>query len=255
MSVFNLFELFLIVIVYVLSVAQSNEIPTYKCKHESNGFCYFNSINLTTGNPNFLPTSDRNPVTKVDLGGWSQFGSRLEVLTNDICNAFPEIEVLYGNSVSLTAINHNALEKCRRLTEISLSDNKLTHFPYDICAGKTNLTTIWLYSNNLMDLDVTKMMKSCVNLNIIYLNDNDIACSKMYKIISLFKTQNVSVMAAQDTKVRDYDMGGIAGVSCIPDENWIEGNKEENNNAVKNFDKILFTYLFLVLFVLEKLIY
>lgn len=240
----NFFKLSLmILLVYVLKTVQSNEIPTYKCEHASNGFCYFYNINVTAKDPNFLPTSDQKPVTKVDLGGWHQFGSKVEVLSDDICNVFPELEVLYANSVSLTSINIGALENCNRLTEISFSENKLTHFPFEALAEKKNLTTLWLYSNNFVELDAQKVIKSCIHLTTIYLNDNDISCSKMEKIISIFKLNNVTVATAQDTKVRDYDMASIAGVSCVPDKQWIGGN----NSAVNNLNKIWPTYLLLSL--------
>lgn len=237
MTVSNLFELSLltIVLLFVLKSVQSTETPTYKCEHASNGFCYFYNINAT----NFLFTSDRTPVKKIDLGGWHQFGSRVEVLIDNICDAFPELEVLYSNSVSLTSIKDGALDKCDRLTEISLSDNKLTHFPYDALSRKKNLTTVWLYSNNLVDLDIRRVMESCVNIRTIYLNDNDISCSKLKKIISGFRSNNVTVGTAQDTKVREYDMGSIAGVSCIPDEQWMG----EHNGAANYFNQILTTYL------------
>lgn len=220
--------------------------PTYTCEHESNGFCYFYNLNVTQKEPHFIPTSDRRPVTKVDLGGWYQFGSMVKILTSDICDTFPEIEVFYANSVSLTKINTDALNKCTKLVELSISQNNLTDFPYEILSEKGNLRILWAYSNNFVDLDPQKIMQQLANLTTIYLNDNDISCSKMKKIISTFKARNVSVLSAQDTKIRNYDKESVVGVSCVPDS--INGNSKANIYRTTQF----ILYLPLIIYYLHE---
>lgn len=202
--------------------------PEFKCIHTINGFCNFHKINLTKSEPHFQPTSDRLPVTKVNMGGWDNSGSHMNIFTNSTCNTFPALRVIHAYSLGLESIQENAFSNCLQLQELSLSKNKFNEYPFEEIGVLDNLKVLWINSNEIRELSPTKLLQYYPNLKRIHLNDNDINCKQLKQIIRKLKEHKIDFTTAENVRRRTYDLALVDGNTCVPNELW---DKLEYGNA------------------------
>ena len=104
-----------------------------KCTLDSDGVCQFENVHTTEKDQYFEPTAD-NPeqVTEVKFRN-----STLAVFTNELCEAFPNLEVIHATILGINRITENAFENCKNLTEAWFEGNKIKELPDDLI--KNNL--------------------------------------------------------------------------------------------------------------------
>lgn len=144
--------------------------PTYQCKEELWRFlCILSNINQTSAQKHFkvIPHRDVSQITSVEF-----INSKMEVLTANICDALPNLQVLnLLPNLGLTSIDENAFSKCTKLGAVDLRGNSLTTLPSGVFDSNVDLQVVWLQNNKLTEID-GNLFKHNPNLGRIYLNNN-----------------------------------------------------------------------------------
>lgn len=99
-------------IFFVIFAQYCTAKTTNKCSLNSTGGCIFKDIKTTEHQPLFHPTAE-NPL-EVKIVEFQD--SSIAVLTNEICEAFPNLDTLKVKSVGLKNIEDDALKQCSKLT-------------------------------------------------------------------------------------------------------------------------------------------
>lgn len=121
-------------------------IEVYRCDDRSSSTCTLSNVIFDDQDSGrFLPKSN-NPqgVTKVKI-----VSSKIPTLISDICETFPNLEILEINGVSMEVIKTGALDGCTKLKEIYLQDNKLKNLEKNTFKQNKFLTKIILNNNDL----------------------------------------------------------------------------------------------------------
>lgn len=121
-------------------------------RHTTGFLCVFAGLNLTITNRNFIPESDIpiENVTEINLGGVQ--GSRIEILTSDVCTKFPNLIFYYAYSLEMTGIEEIAFNNCTVLETLYLDNNNLTSLSPDLFMRNPNLVWLDLSNNRLVSL-------------------------------------------------------------------------------------------------------
>lgn len=250
---------------------------TTRCSLNSTGGCIFKNIKTTVDQPLFYPTAE-NPL---EVNALKFVDSSIEVLTNEICRAFPNLDSLTATSVDLKRIDDVALKQCSKLTFVSFFNNFLESIPTDFFKYNPHLTSfifqknllkkfeptilidlpkltgfslsenyindlsfdefpylyklekLYLYRNELNDLNVFKMAKKFPNLKEIYLDDNPFDCGKLGIILTALKQLNITIkFLGAKKRTRRYVLSLIENVDCYLQilEDVEEKNKVEEFN-------------------------
>lgn len=156
---------------YFLMIQKTFEqIPNYQCTkgyHET--WCYLSNVNQTSSMKHFKVISHRRDVSEVDRVDF--LGSKIQILTEEVCEALPYVQVFYADSLNLTSVDDNAFKKCLKLTHVLLQGNSLTNLPSGVFDFNIELSYVRLDDNKLTEIDES-IFKNNPNLRIIYLNNN-----------------------------------------------------------------------------------
>lgn len=123
---------------------------------------------------------------------------------------------LQGNQLDETCLK--AMSSLNEVTYIDLAKNNLTSFPVEDIKLLSQLQRVLLSSNQLADLDTTKMIQYFPVLNEIYLNDNDFGCLRLKEILEQFEAAQVHVNNDYDyLRDREYRVEHQNGFMCLSD--------------------------------------
>lgn len=157
---------------FFLMIQKSLEtISSYKCTKgwiETN--CKLSNIKQTSLLKHFtvIPHRDVKEVSRVLF-----VASKMETLTEDVCNALPYVQVFDAWHLELTSVDENAFQKCTKLTKVNLHENLLTTLPSGLFDSNVDLSDVWLHKNKLKKID-GYMFKNNPNLWEINLSFNKI---------------------------------------------------------------------------------
>lgn len=140
-------------------VKSESDLEVIKCTVKLFQRCTFENLHLNRTYPHFQPHVNEPPsssVMAVDLGGDENktLGSRISILTNDICKAFPNLVEIWSIYIDLHEIQQDAFEMCTNLEELYLYGNNLKNLDKSILKKNSKLKEIWLYDNQLETIDV-----------------------------------------------------------------------------------------------------
>lgn len=125
----------------------------------------------------------------------------------------------YDGNVPILDLNLTDLKK---LTHLGLRKLNITVFPPDMIREQTNLKELYLYSNNLFDLDIERILKYTPNLQEIYLADNNFKCSRLKEILTVLKSKSIKTQTgARTLRTRYYPPNNIDGIHCLSDHQWV----------------------------------
>lgn len=144
------------------------EYPEYVCKFNLGGYCTFNGVQLNRSAPHWAAVSE-DPTRKVDKVQFTN--SRIEFLTSDLCDAFPDLEVVRLGELGLEEVEDDAFFSCDLLKNLRLESNQLKSLPDDLFLSNFNLTTLVLSSNKLTSFNISSL-QNCKNLTFLDLENN-----------------------------------------------------------------------------------
>lgn len=288
-----------LILIFVIFINRSSASKVFECAEQSSKWsltyakeCAL-STTVTKGNPHFTieTTFNKDSITTFKFVD----PSFVPVLTNDVCETFPNLLWFYANSVSIEEIHADAFKKCSKLDELHLENNPIKKLPEHTFAGLSELKELrlsnailpeiseelfwdlkslemldlsWskielipakafeemgelqilrLHSNELMDLEVEKMLQSLEKLQRFYLTDNNFRCDRLEEILMVFAQKHVKsdmFRSYERSRTRSYKVNDINGIHCLDEEQWnLELNKKplyfvktliEKNNDVIN---------------------
>lgn len=160
------------------SATEHNDRPVYKCLKFMIFYpietCTFRNLVLNQTHKHFTPlpaTGISTEVISVDLGG--KRGSSMKVLTDDICNAFPNIHWYDAYWLGLDEIREDAFHKCVHLEKLRLYDNKLTSLSPDLFKNNQKLRYLDVDLNRFKEINV-KVFEHTPIIEHLNFNDNQI---------------------------------------------------------------------------------
>lgn len=236
-------------ILQLLQPCHSTDVPKVNCANQQNVkemrpyYCKLENIHVTQTAPKFIPIAAQpNNISVVDI-----YESTLPVFTaSGICEAFPNLNRIFVNSLQIEKVENDAFSQCHQLTRIRMDNNtiksidaetfanlvqlkelyffgnNLTFIEAEAFKDLRELTELWLCHNNFLNLNAEKMIEYMPTLKKILLQDNLIRCDRMAKIIEIFKNSSVTVDAFNDesyVKSRNFTMSEVQGFKCLkPDQ-------------------------------------
>lgn len=237
-------------ILQLLQSCRSTDIPKFNCANQQNVkemrpyYCKLEKIYVTKTAPEFTPIAGQpNNISVVDI-----YESTLPVFTaKGICEAFPNLNRIFVNSLQIQEVYNDAFSQCHQLTRIRMDNNtiksinaetfsnlvqlkelyffgnNLTFIEAEAFKDLRELTELWLCHNNFLNLNAEKMLEYMPMLKRILLQDNLIRCDRMATIIEIFKNRSVIVDAFNDesyVKSRNFSMSEVQGFKCLTPENY-----------------------------------
>lgn len=102
-----------------------------------------------------------------------------------------------------------------------VANNNLTNFSPDLLKNSRNLITLSLYSNDLSDLNIEKMIHYFPKLQEVEIDDNEISCIRLGEIFKIFQSNGIKYKKSSVIKTRYYNQTVIDGdKKCNPDIEW-----------------------------------
>lgn len=238
------------VILQLLQLCRSTDVPKFNCANQQNVkemrpyYCKLENIHVTKVAPKFIPIAGQpNNISVVDI-----YESTIPVFTaSGICEAFPNLNRIFVNSLQIQEVQKDAFSQCHQLTRIRMDNNtiksigaetfanlvqlkelyffgnNLTFIEAEAFKDLRELTELWLCHNNFLNLNAEKMLEYMPMLKKILLQDNLIRCDRMAKIIQIFKNSSVTVDAFNDesyVKSRNFTMSEVQGFKCLTPEQY-----------------------------------
>lgn len=167
-------------------------VSSYPCRM-IHGYCYLTGIKVSKENPEFTITHDsEHLIEAVQIEN-----SALPVLTNVVCDQFPDIFTLNLKISGVENIALDALKSCKalkgfqswdnpiksldenlfqhslKLRHLAITNSSLTELPKDIFENLKELTHLFL-PNNHLSYDNPKAFKGLENLEELQLHSNEL---------------------------------------------------------------------------------
>lgn len=112
--------------------------------------CELWNVNRTLASKNFKIIGD--PWFMLKFYAVNFKNSTLQILTEDICDALPNIERFSAFKVGLISVDENTFKKCTKLQSVNLNVNSLTSLPLGLFDSNVDLTTVSLAFNKLTQI-------------------------------------------------------------------------------------------------------
>lgn len=129
------YEIFFFLLVTQKTLGQ---VPRYQCMggKQNNTWCILPKVNHTASNKNFKVIPHRDPS---EVDGATFIKSKIEILTDDVCNALPYLKTFNDGLLGLVYVDENAFRKCTKLLFVMLQGNLLTNLSLVLFETNVNL--------------------------------------------------------------------------------------------------------------------
>lgn len=194
-------------------------VPSYQCKHGINkNWCALWNVAQTSPNKHFkvIPHLDASVVDGVYFED-----SKMEIFTQDVCDALPFITYVWTSNQGLTSVDDNAFRKCTKLKEVTLRGNSLINLPPGLFDSNVDLTEVWLNDNKLTKIDAN-LFKNNPNLEIISLEYNELQEFSFSPETPVLK--QLREISLRHNKLRDVDAETLVEKCPNLKHFWIDAN-------------------------------
>lgn len=100
-------------------------VNSIECEYDS-GTCIFNGVHTTEKDPYFHPIA---PATDLKIIQIEFHFCQIHTLTEEICETFPNVEKMLLRDSFIQNVSDKALNLCKKLKMIDLSNNLLRKLP------------------------------------------------------------------------------------------------------------------------------
>lgn len=94
-------------------------------------------------------------------------------LTSNVCNAFPNVQIIKAISIGLKEVAADAFNKCSQLTAIYLDDNEISFLDNSLFESNHLLERLEMPNNTIKTFD-TNILNHTPKLKLMFLSDNGI---------------------------------------------------------------------------------
>lgn len=120
------------------------------------------------------------------------------------------------------------------LYELDIGNNNLTTISPELFRHNWKLRALGLYANDLSDFEVEVILSYLPLLRALFLDDNEISCTRMVEIILLLKSKNIYFYDLEaKLKIRYYPQQTVFNINCNPDISWMASQYRKENSLVK----------------------
>lgn len=143
--------------------------PKFYCNQDSFDpyMCVLQNLYLTRNSSGFTPVAPN--ASKIQVVQVNSY--KIDVLTSDICNTFPNIRHLILKQLEIKDIEQDAFANCTMLASLELQNNSLVSLDSNIFANNKRLKSLYLSNNPLVQLDID-VFKGLRALNTLELENN-----------------------------------------------------------------------------------
>lgn len=142
--------------------------PTYKCSLKGT-FCEFWNVKPNSSNYEL----HSNPGKSILVRKVKFSGSKVPVLTKEICKTFPQIKELELVNQGIEVIEENAFRACETLEVLKLNDNKIVKLDKHSFYALKGLKRLHLQFNHIKELD-DEAFYSLESLTELSIGSNDL---------------------------------------------------------------------------------
>lgn len=277
----------LALLIGLIQVEAANEsLPQLNCVINNEGWCVFSDVQLGKDQRRYQLSSSI-PNANVEKITFER--STIPVISRDICDAFPNVEILYLVGQNIEEVAVDALEGCLKLWHFQLMQNKIKDLPLDVfkpvpnlrmlfleerelkiarpewftslskleglyisntlvdylpldaLKNNTNLMNLYIYTNNLIDLDEKLLLAQFPKLKEFYYNGNVVSCRRVGEINTALRGAGVTVSTQTfyDGKDRSaYIMSKVDGIDCVDDASWAKKMIEKYAESLKQVPQV-----------------
>lgn len=137
-------------------------------------------------------------------------------LPEDLFKGSQKLAHVTIRNTPLIRILPNTFSSLPKLASIFITKTLIEEFPVESIVS-SELSSFILYSNNLKDLAVERLVEQSPKLRIINFNDNDIKCSIVSEILSVLeKRPAIQIQYLSARKEREEVVGEVGRIICIP---------------------------------------
>lgn len=159
----------------------------------------------------------------------SLHGNHLTSLHADTFKNNHNLEHLYISKNHLTVLPDNLFANLTKLTQLDMDHNHLTEFDAGrLLRNMGNLQYFEIFSNHLLDLNVTTIIQLSPRLKEIWIGDNDFQCDRLEEMLRVLTAAGIRastfVMTIEKRK-RTYKPDLFNGTECLNAEQWLESAK------------------------------
>lgn len=169
-------------------------------------------------------------------------GNRIKRLHPDTFQHTKSMRVIHLEDNQIECLDHDELfaNSMPDLITLHLNNNNLTEFSPELVKNCHGLRYLDLYSNDLSDIDVVRIVEYRPNLKRLWLDDNEISCVRMVEILSFLEAKGIESEMTESNKTRYYPQQGVfGGFKCNPDVSWMaSAYRKENLKFDHRLDEI-----------------
>lgn len=118
-------------------------------------------------------------------------------------------------------IDHDQFAELTELRFLTIAGSRVSHFPAESIRNSEYLIGLYLYGNNLLDLDGEYILKKFSQLRSVAFSDNDMVCSRVQELNELFVYNGIDsywwVHERAKPRPKDVKTSKHWGVICIID--------------------------------------
>lgn len=185
-------------------------------------WCIFESISTNETHPYFQPSfPDPSKVERISFKN-----SKMPLLTNEMCLAFPNLKQLDPVECSLKRIEDGALSSCHNLFAFKIWSNVVTEINPNLFMTNPDMIYILFSSNKLTHINVT-MFERTKKLEILDLNNNFLVHLDVGRMQKLEKLRSLSINV---NNLLDLDENGVVNKFPNLKSLHMEGNLFECRN-------------------------
>lgn len=160
------------------------------CTHfPFNSACVFSGVVTNETHIHFQPNSSTDPEEENSI---FFVNSSIYVLTDESCDAFPNLRDLEVRSSSLQLIQNDALNHCAKLIRFDISQNNVKQVDPILFKSTPNLEYVGFAANKFTYIDA-KLFEPTKNLRFLWLNDNFLVHFDFRRLPKLDKLENVYI--------------------------------------------------------------
>lgn len=151
--------------------------------------------------------------------------NKIRTLKRNTFNRNTALELLDLHENRLESpLDPDLFKNLRNLKILALDCNKLYHVSWELFTDLIQLNTLNLDNNYITDIDPSHILNNSLELQQLYLQDNDFKCKRLKRILEILRSARIQVLATfrcNSNRKRQYTPKFVMDVACLSDEQYI----------------------------------
>lgn len=228
---FSIVILVVFIQIFVTNASENKTIKGIQCVIERmnclvNGFIYDNdNQSVNAENVKNIMLFEEGIQSGRNISRIIITSVELPLLPDRFCSVFSDMTELIIKNTSLSRIQSGALNDCKNLKLLDLAENRLIQFkiPQE---NLSNLITLNLSSNNLLDLDIHRTLRSFPSLKTIELSNNWFHCTRVEILKEELKAKRIT-FTTTSRKIQCFN--STEWIQNV--ENYFDNNREQQTEV------------------------